>query len=138
MSDDKNYLKVLESIVRKDPRYPIEALVFVQNAVSYTVDKLYRSKNRKIKHISGPQLLDGIKDFALQQFGPMAVDIFEYWGITNTEDFGKIVFKLVDHNLLSARKEDKLEDFKNGYDFDEVFNKKFQPTGKKIKVPVIA
>lgn len=103
-------------ILQQDKRYKIDAYNFVMEALNYTVRKL-----QKTRHVSGKELLEGIKDYALAQFGPMAKTVFEHWGILSTEDFGNIVFNLVEARILSKTEQDSLDDFKNGYDFKQVF-----------------
>lgn len=111
-----NILRTIEEIAGRDIRYKIEAYNFVLEALNYTVRRLNRPR-----HITGGELLEGIKQYAREQFGPMTRTVFEHWGITQTEDFGHIVFNLVEARLLGKTEQDSLEDFKGGYDFKEVF-----------------
>lgn len=108
--------KVVEEIVRRDERYKEEAYLFLMEALEFTREKLKRQG-----HISGQELLRGIKDYAREKFGFLAPTVFEYWGVTNTEDFGEIVFNMVEAGLLRRRPEDKREDFKNVYNLKEAF-----------------
>jgi len=116
-----NDIENLSKIVEKDPRYPIEAYLFVIEALFYT------RKNLGIKgHVTGKQLLEGIKDLALQRYGTMTKMVFEHWGIKETIDFGNIVFNMVNEKVLGKTEKDKLDDFKDIYDFDEVFVKNYK------------
>jgi uncharacterized repeat protein (TIGR04138 family) len=115
-----NDIKTLNKIVEKDPRYPIEAYLFVLEALFHT-----RKKFKKKRHVSGHELLEGIKILALDQYGSMAKAVFEHWGIKSTIDFGNIVFNMVNAKVLSKTKEDTLDDFKNIYNFDKVFVKDY-------------
>jgi uncharacterized repeat protein (TIGR04138 family) len=111
----------LEKIIEKDPRYKVEAYGFVLTALTYT------QKNfKKKKHVSGKELLEGIKELAIENYGPMAKSVFEHWGVRKTDDFGEIVFNLIDAKLLGKREEDRKEDFKDIYDFDKVFKKGYK------------
>jgi uncharacterized repeat protein (TIGR04138 family) len=85
----------------------------------FTQEKLKRSD-----HVSGRELLEGIREFGLEQYGPMTLTVFQHWGIRTTEDFGEIVFNLVENGLLKKTEEDSRADFKNVYDFKEVFDNK--------------
>jgi len=85
------------------------------------------------RHVTGKELLEGIREYALKQFGPLAMFVLNEWGIHRTEDFGEIVFNMVDAGLLLKTKDDKKEDFANGYDFEEVFKKPFLPESKQVK-----
>jgi|UniRef100_A0A7C4XAR8 uncharacterized repeat protein (TIGR04138 family) len=118
---------VFERILEKDPRYKIEAYIFVLEALHYT-----REKFKVQRHVTGKQLLEGIKELGLKKFGALTKMVFEYWGVKNTIDFGNIVFNMVEERILSKTEEDKLDDFKDVYDFEEVFvkNYKLDFTGK--------
>jgi len=116
----KAYLRLLEDLAERDHRYRLEAYNFVMAALNHTVDKL-----KKPRHVSGGELLGGIKEYAMLQFGPMAKSVLDHWGITKTEDFGHIVFNLVDAGLLRKTEEDSIEDFKNGYDFSHAFESEY-------------
>jgi len=121
MKELENYLKKIESVLDKHKQYKFEAYSFVMAALHHTVSKL-----PKARHISGKELLEGIRDYALEQFGPMARTVLNYWGIHKTEDFGTIVFALVEVGILRKQPEDKLEDFKDVYQFEDAFDKGYQ------------
>jgi len=86
----------LEIITIKDPRYPREAYLFVREALDYTQRTLVRDKQGSIRHVTGQELLSGIKDYAAAQFGPMAMTVLEAWGIHSCQDFGELVFNMVE------------------------------------------
>lgn len=117
----------LRSILRSDTRYAREAYVFVREALDFTATSLGRPGDGPAKHITGQELLEGIRQFALQDMGPMAKLALNTMGIHRTEDFGEIVFSLVERGALGKSESDKKEDFANGYDFAEVFDKPFLP-----------
>ncbi|MDD5216821.1 MAG: hypothetical protein PHN49_04225 [Candidatus Omnitrophica bacterium] len=121
MKELENYLKKIESVLDKHKQYKFEAYSFVMAALHHTVSKL-----PKARHISGKELLEGIRDYALEQFGPMARTVLNYWGIQKTEDFGTIVFALVEVGILRKQPEDKLDDFKDVYQFEDAFDKGYQ------------
>lgn len=110
----------LDEILVSDSRYKLEAYVFVINALEYTMSKLMRQG-----HVTGPELLDGIRRLAKREFGPMAKSVFENWGITGTADFGEIVFTLVGAGLFGKTDEDSLSDFNDVYDFGDVFDDQY-------------
>jgi len=124
----RNFGLILESIYEQDPRYKEDAYVFVMEALTYT-----QKKYKCDKHVSGQDMLEGIKELLLNKFGPLAITVLEYWGIKTTEDFGNIVFNLVEKNVLSKTEDDNIETFRNGYDFHEVFRKGYRKKlAKKI------
>lgn len=112
---------VIELICLEDPRYHEGAYEFLLEALHFT-----QRKYKRLKHVSGKELSEGIKELVMSRFGPMAMSVLKYWGIKSTEDFGNIVFNLVSKKLLSKSEEDCLEDFKNIYDFDRIFNKVYR------------
>ncbi|MCX7722391.1 MAG: hypothetical protein N2379_04945 [Verrucomicrobiae bacterium] len=123
--------EVIEQILAKDKRYARDAYEFVREALDYTQKKLFKHKPRETPHVTGQELLEGIREFALQRFGPLTLLVFDEWGIRSTEDFGEIVFNMVDAGLLAKTEKDSRADFANGYDFDEAFRQPFLPSSKK-------
>jgi len=125
-----NFDEAVEQILAKDPRFARDAYAFVRESLDFT-QKLIGKENRgTIRHITGQELLDGIRQFALQQFGPMAATVFEEWGLMNCRDFGDIVFNMVEISLLAKTDKDSRDDFQNGYDFTDAFRKPFWPQSR--------
>src|SRR5947208_10992952 len=117
-------IQCLEEVVRRDPRYAYEAYEFVFAALNHTQKMLGREQAppaevERHHHVSGPELLEGIRDLALREFGLMARTVFHMWGIERTDDFGEIVFNLVESNLMSKTEEDCRGDFQGIYDLDQ-------------------
>ena len=130
-----NFDEAVEQILAKDERFHRDAYGFMREALDFT-QKIISAKNQgKVRHVTGQELLDGIRQFSLQQFGPMACCVLEEWGIRKCEDFGAIVFNLVEHEILSKTENDSLEDFSGGFDFQEAFRRPFQPSGKPEDEP---
>jgi len=77
------------------------------------------------RHITGRELADGVRGLALRQFGPMARTVLEHWGIHATEDMGRVVFAMVEHGILVKQDEDRLEDFRDLFDFEEAFEQNY-------------
>jgi uncharacterized repeat protein (TIGR04138 family) len=125
-----NFDEAVESILAKDSRYTREAYTFVREALDFTQKVVGKENRGAARHVSGQELLDGIRQFALQQFGPMTVTVFEEWGVLNCRDFGEIVFSMVEIGLLAKTDKDTRDDFQNGYDFTDAFRKPFWPQGK--------
>ena len=118
MAADLEY--AILDVAQKHGRYKPNAYRFTLDAVGFTVRALEQNR-----HVSGNELLDGIRRLALDRFGPMAKTVFEQWGVCTTEDFGAIVFQLVDEGLLGKTEQDKMSDFARGYDFHEAFVRNF-------------
>ena len=114
----------LEELVRRNPRYPCEAYEFVFAALAHTQEMLGRvpppeGPSGQDYHVSGPQLLDGVRDLALREFGLMARTVFRMWGIDRTGDFGEIVFNLIEGGLMSKTDRDSRDDFRDLFDLDQ-------------------
>ena len=125
-----NFDEAVESILIRDPRFAREAYTFVREALDFTQKLIVKDHRGQIRHVSGQELLDGIRQFALQQFGPMAVTVLEEWGVRHCRDFGDIVFNMVETSLLAKTDRDSRDDFQNGYDFTDAFRKPFWPPSK--------
>jgi uncharacterized repeat protein (TIGR04138 family) len=126
----------LKRVCAKDPRYAREAYVFVREALDHTQKAIGKESGGRLRHVTGQELLEGIREFALSQFGPMALTLFEEWGIHECGDFGEIVFNLIDVGWLAKTKGDSRADFDGGYDFHEAFRKPFLPRAKQRHAPV--
>lgn len=125
-----NFDEALDQIVATDNRYHRDAYHFIREALDFTQKNVGRENAGKIRHVTGQELLNGLRQYALQQFGPMAITVFEEWGVLHCKDFGEIVFNMVEIGLLAKTDKDSREDFQNGYDFTEAFRKPFWPANK--------
>jgi uncharacterized repeat protein (TIGR04138 family) len=121
--------RAIERILEKDKRYAADAYRFVNDAVHFTVKSLRKNgiKGGDNPHVTGQELLQGIRRYALDQYGPMAHALFEFWGVRASEDFGELVFNLVDAGMLGLNATDSREDFKGAYSFEDAFLKPFRP-----------
>ena len=114
----------IRKLVDKDPRYTGQAYFFIFEALEYTLGRM-----NPRRHVSGKELLEGIREFALESYGFLSRTVFYEWGITTTEDLGQIVFNLVNANLLMKNETDTLSDFRNGFDFEEAFDRGYLRCG---------
>ncbi len=112
----EDFQTIIEHISEQDIRYKEDAYEFVMEALSLTQKKM-----KCARHITSEELLQGMKQLLMKKYGPMTMTVLEYWGVKTTEDFGNIVFNLVDNKVLSKTEEDDIEMFKNAYDLKEVF-----------------
>lgn len=124
--------KPLQEVVDELGLYPIEAFVFVQQGLSYTVAKIHGEAGDPniSRHISGQDLCHGLREFALSQWGLLARTVLRRWNITSTYDFGRIVFALVEAGRMQKTDEDSIEDFRGVYDFNTAFE-----SGYRIENP---
>jgi len=112
----------LRKLSLKDGRYAPEAFQFVFEALDQVVQATGREEAEGTeRHITGRELLEGMKAYAMQIFGPLAPQVWRKWGVHSTLDWGHIVFLLVEAKLLNRQDTDTIEDFRDGFDFDEAF-----------------
>lgn len=128
------FAEALDSIVASDRRYERDAYIFLRDALDFTTKQQKKIKGGTVRHVSGPELLEGVRHYALKEFGPMVMVVFEHWGIRKTEDIGHMVFNLIAAGIFGKTERDSLDDFKNVYDFDDAFVKPFTP-GKETTEP---
>ena len=124
-----SFEEAIDQIAAQDRRYHREAYFFLREALDHTQKLTGKPpKKNEVHHVSGQELLNGIREYALQQFGPMTLAVLEEWGVKCCLDFGEIVFNMVETKLLAKTEQDSREDFRNGYDFHEAFRKPFLPS----------
>lgn len=110
----------MDELMKREPRYSADAYGFVMDALAYTVKQIGERR-----HITGHELLYGIRDLALDSWGLMARKVLNSWGVRTTDDFGEIVFNMVSAGLLSKTEQDDKNDFKSVYGFVEAFDKSY-------------
>src|SRR5260221_12838025 len=122
-----NFAEVVEQICEKDLRFSSDAYHFVQEGLNHTLKSLKRASQHAHRHVSGQELLHGLREFALKEYGPMSKAVLNEWGIKTTDDFGQVVFNLVNSSVLGKNETDSPNDFKNVFTFDDAFVKPFIP-----------
>ena len=145
-----NVQDALEQICKKDPRYDRDAYAFVREALDHTLKMLKKpnraeairaaketgdESKRAQSHVTGQELLNGIRDMASNQFGPLTKTVLAHWGVNRCEDFGEIVFNMVEVGLLGKTEKDSRADFAGGFDFEEAFVNPFVPKAKRKAGP---
>lgn len=120
-----------ESIKGHAGPYPPEAFMFVQEGLRHTVERLAERRGSSFniedeRHISGQQLSMGLRDFAIEEFGLLARTVLAHWHIHRTEDFGRIVFAMVQAGLMRKTDQDSADDFISVFDFEEVFGRQLE------------
>jgi len=120
MTDVEFAEELLGKLRDRNPRYHGKAYLFLLSALQFALGRLPEPR-----HIAGSELAEGVRDLALERFGPVARIVLEHWGIHSTEDVGEVVFALVEAGVLVAQEEDRREDFHALFDFDEVFEHRY-------------
>ena len=128
---NRDFNDIIHTIRKSDSRYARGAYYFLRQALDFSIREMNKQGELdESNHLTGQQLLEGIRLFALEQYGPMARSVLEHWGVTNCRDFGNIVFNLVDCQVLGKTENDCPEDFDNGYDFKTAFDAPYRPSLK--------
>lgn len=138
MDMNSSFQETVLELCAKDPRYNPDAYFFVVEALDATVKEIRKRQPDHERHVTGKELLEGIKAFALDEFGPMAFTVFAEWGIHATLDFGEIVFSLVECGRLGKTEADSRDDFRDVFDFVETFVNPFEPQNGKPAAKVSA
>lgn len=122
MSDSLPQLLVL------DRRYPREAYAFVMKALHHAQAMLGRLEHKDVqrRHLTAAELLEGLRDLAVEQFGLLALPVLNGWGLRSTSDVGEIVYNLIRAEHMSKTESDKRSDFDDVYDFDDAFRSNFR------------
>ena len=107
----------------------------MRDALDFTTKQQKKIKGVSVRHVTGPELLDGVRQHALKEFGPMVMTVFDSWGIQSCEDIGHMVFNLIGAGVFGKTEEDSIKDFKNVYDFEEAFVRPFAPTKAETAKP---
>lgn len=137
--------EAVEIAVEMKPFYPIDAYYMVREALDRTValkkttteisesssDPNSEDTQEIDRHVSGPELLEGFRQCVTEIFGPMAQTVLSEWGITKTNDVGKMVYHLIETGAFGKKDEDNIEDFYDVYDFDATFHQPFLPPSKR-------
>ena len=134
---DLEFAEIVSLICKEDTRFDKKAYEFVRQGLDQTVKELRKkeaSKAERSRHVSGPELLQGMRVFALDQYGPLTKTVLNAWGVKRCRDFGDIVFNLIEYNVFSKTESDRPEDFADIYTFEEAFAKPYQPAKRRTVV----
>ena len=117
--------EIMDKLRERNPQFQDAAYVFVLSALHFVIERLPEAR-----HITGRELVEGVRDLALDRFGPMARTVLDHWGVKATADVGRIVFALVEAGILIKQEEDLMSDFDQVFDFDEAFGGEYPWGGK--------
>jgi uncharacterized repeat protein (TIGR04138 family) len=129
------------SILKRDKRFDPHAYFFLKDVLDFTLKRIAEGNGGQARHVTGPELLEGFRDFALDQFGPMASTLMREWGIRKCLDVGDMVFHLIEEQVFGKQDSDTREDFSGPFDFEESLVKPFLPkraltsTGPRGRAP---
>ncbi len=123
----RSFNEVVEQIIERDPRYGKEAYIFLKEALEFTIKQKKRGKTESGSHVNAGELLDGIRQLALKEFGPMVITVLEYWGVRSSFDVGQMVFNLIGAGVFGKTESDSVDDFDRALDFHVAFVVPFEP-----------
>ncbi|MGD7652436.1 MAG: Minf_1886 family protein [Verrucomicrobiales bacterium] len=115
------------NILMRDKRFDAHAYFFLKDALDFTLKRIAEKNAGQARHVSGPELLEGFRDFALDQFGPMASTLMREWGIRQCPDVGDMVFLLIEEQVFGKQESDNREDFAGTFDLEESLIRPFLP-----------
>ena len=120
------------SIIRREGRYDAHAYFFLKESLDFTLKRVMEETGGKGRHVSGKELLEGFRDLALEQFGPMAATLMDEWGVMECRDVGNMVFHLIEEQVFGRQESDKPEDFDSAFDFRKALREPFLPAGREL------
>ena len=138
---DQDVNTIITLIRKEDDRFDRQAYLFIRDGLEHAVKELKKrdaARARSSRHVSGRELSEGLRDYALLQFGPLAKTVLNFWGIKETIHFGDIVYNLIEYNVFSKTEDDSREDFANVFAFDDAFVKPFRPQSRRLPLPSFA
>jgi uncharacterized repeat protein (TIGR04138 family) len=127
---DADFSEIVTQICKEDSRYDRKAYEFIRLGLDHTVKELRKKeaiRGDTPRHVNGAELVQGLRSYALDQYGPLAKTVLNAWGVHSCRDFGEIVFNLIEYKVFSKTDRDKREDFDRVYEFDDAFVKPFLP-----------
>lgn len=116
------------SILKRDKRFDPHAYFFLKDALDFTLKRVAEGNGGQARHVTGPELLEGFRDCALEQFGPMASTLMNEWGVRKCQDVGDMVFHLIEEQVFGKQDSDRREDFSEIFDFEESLVAPFLPS----------
>jgi len=131
-----SFEEAVNEIVQRDPRFHKDAYAFLRDALDYTMKNAQEDEKKEGSHVSGEELLQGFREYAIEEFGPMVPAVFDQWGIGRCEDVGEMVFNLIEVEVFGKSSTDQIEDFSAIYDFREAFVVPFLPSGRRGVTPL--
>lgn len=119
--------QAIVSILGRDKRFDPHAFFFLKDSLDFTLKRAADGNSGLSRHVSGGELLEGFRDLALEQFGPMASTLMIEWGIRECSDVGEMVFLLIEEQMFGKQDSDTKEDFLGTFDMQEALTQPFLP-----------
>lgn len=135
---DLDVNQIVSLIRKEDPRFDRKAYSFVRDGLEHAVKELKKrdlARAKVSRHVTGRELSDGLRLYALEQFGPLTKTVLNAWGIQETIHFGDIVYNLIEYNVFSKTDSDRREDFADVFTFEDAFVAPFLPQTRRLPFP---
>lgn len=128
--NEQEQRQLIREIATADGRYHEDSYYFVREGLDYTVHEKNEVPKHQSHHVRGWELADGIREYAIQQYGPVTLRVLKHWGIRSCEDIGEIVYGMIEAQILGKTEEDQKKDFHGVFDFETAFRKPFLPAAE--------
>ncbi|MEM9825599.1 MAG: Minf_1886 family protein [Planctomycetota bacterium] len=128
-------LQAMRKLLKEDDRYKIEAYQFIREALQYANENSIGFAETKshddggetaTRHVSGQQLCQACREYAVEQYGFLAKMVLGSWGIRSTSDLGDLVYNLIKIGQMRKSENDRREDFNDVFEFDSAFEPQFE------------
>ncbi len=120
--------EAVKAIRERDRRYESDAYFFLRESLKQAISDLRKDEPPEHQHVTGPELLEGLREHALDKFGSMALPVLEAWGIRSSRDVGTMVYQLIHEGAFGRSSEDHPSDFDDWLSFEEAFQQPYRPT----------
>ncbi|KAB2642673.1 MAG: hypothetical protein DVB26_01790 [Verrucomicrobia bacterium] len=123
--------QAVAAILHRDKRFDPHAYFFLKEALDFTLKRIAEGNSGQPRHVSGPELVAGLRDLALEQFGPMAATLMQEWGVRQSGDIGDMVFHLIEEQIFGKQDSDRQEDFAGTFDLEDSLRAPFIPLSRR-------
>jgi len=104
----------IADLARTDRRYPADAYMLVFDGLEHALANMGTRR-----HVTPRELVLGVRDAAVDNWGLLARSVLETWGMRDTGAIGDLVFNLIRRGLLEAGEEDTRDQFDDAFSFEE-------------------
>jgi uncharacterized repeat protein (TIGR04138 family) len=125
----------VHTILKREKRFDGIAYFFLKDALDFTLKRVAEKNGGRSRHVTGQELLEGFRDYALEEFGPMASTLMQEWGLRECRDVGDMVFHLIEEQVFGKQESDQREDFHGSFNLMESLTSPFLPQ-RGIRQPV--
>lgn len=129
MSESPKPQHALQALQQQYPEYDSKVYGFTLMALQKVVEDIGEKR-----HLQAAELANGVVELAHDEFGPLASEVLQSWGLETTEDLGEVVFAMVETGIMGARKEDRQADFEELFDLHQRLQQEYE-IGQALQGP---